>query len=105
MVNGGHVLIGRIMFICQKVWELDGGSFQIISMQTRPGQQKGKNMVVCDELRNKMMKPLNPGTEKWKENIRLKPACRIKLNSSMLIEKYISDNNSNRRGHKGSKGG
>jgi hypothetical protein len=65
-------------------WELSNHQY---ADQARTA--KGKNVVVCDEFRNKMMKPQNPGTRKWKENIRLKPVCRIKLNSSMLIEKYI----------------
>jgi hypothetical protein len=80
------------MFICQKVWELSNHQY---ADQSRTA--KGKNVVVRDEFRNKMMKPQNPGIGKWKENIRLKPACRVKLNSSMLIEKYIRQQQQQKR--------
>jgi hypothetical protein len=45
--------------------------------------------VVSDELKNRMIKSRNHEVEMWKENVRRKPARRIKPNSSMLIEKYI----------------
>jgi hypothetical protein len=49
---------------------------------------KGKNMVISDELRNRMIKPHNLEIGVWKENMLWKPAKRIKPTSAMLIEKY-----------------
>jgi hypothetical protein len=49
---------------------------------------KGKNMVIFDELRNRMIKPHNPEIGVWKENMLRKPAKRVKPTSAMLIEKY-----------------
>jgi hypothetical protein len=47
---------------------------------------KGKNVVVSDELLNRMIKPHNPEISVWKENILRKPANRVKPTSAMLIE-------------------
>jgi hypothetical protein len=49
---------------------------------------KGKNVVVFDELHNRMIKPDNPEIGVWKENVSWKPSKRIKPTSAMLIEKY-----------------
>jgi hypothetical protein len=49
---------------------------------------KGKNVVVSDELHNRMIKPHNPKIGVWKENVLQKPAKRVKPTSAMLIEKY-----------------
>jgi hypothetical protein len=47
---------------------------------------KGKNVVVSDELFNRMIKPHNPKIGMWKENVLQKAAKRIKAKSAMLIE-------------------
>jgi hypothetical protein len=49
---------------------------------------KGKNMVISDDLRSRMIKPHNPETGMWKENVQRKPAKRVKPMSALLIEKY-----------------
>jgi hypothetical protein len=49
---------------------------------------KGKNMVVSDELCNRMIKPHNSEIGMWKENVLWKPAMRVKPTSAMFIEKY-----------------
>jgi hypothetical protein len=49
---------------------------------------KGKNVVISDELRNRMIKPHNLEIGVWKENILRKSAKRVKPTSAMLIEKY-----------------
>jgi hypothetical protein len=49
---------------------------------------KGKNVVVFDELHNRMIKPHNPEIGVWKENVLRNPAKRVKPTSAMLIEKY-----------------
>jgi hypothetical protein len=47
-----------------------------------------KNVVVLDELHNRMIKPHDPEIGMWKENVLWKPAKRVKPTSVMLIEKY-----------------
>jgi hypothetical protein len=49
---------------------------------------RGKNMVISDELHNRMIKSHNPEIGMWKENVMRKPAKRVKPTSAMLIEKY-----------------
>jgi hypothetical protein len=49
---------------------------------------KGKNVVIFDELHNRMIKPHYLEIGMWKENILQKPAKRLKPTSAMLIEKY-----------------
>jgi hypothetical protein len=49
---------------------------------------KGKNMVIFDELCNRMIKPHNPEIGMRKENVLRKLAKRVKPISAMLIEKY-----------------
>jgi hypothetical protein len=49
---------------------------------------KGKNVVISDELRNRMIKPHNLEIGVWKENVLRKSAKRVKPTSAMLIEKY-----------------
>jgi hypothetical protein len=50
---------------------------------------RGKNVVVSDQLRMCMMKPKNPETGVWKENLPRKPRRNWKPMSSFLIEKYV----------------
>jgi hypothetical protein len=47
---------------------------------------KGKNVVIFDDLHNRVIKPHNPKIGVWKENVQRKPAKRVM--SAMLIEKY-----------------
>jgi hypothetical protein len=49
---------------------------------------KGKNMIICDDLHNRMIRPHNPEIGVWKKNVQRKLAKRIKPTSAMLIEKY-----------------
>jgi hypothetical protein len=49
---------------------------------------KGKNVIVSDELRNRMIKPHNPEIGVWKDNLLRMSAKRVKPISAMLIEKY-----------------
>jgi hypothetical protein len=49
---------------------------------------RGKNVIISDELRNRMIEPHNPEIGMWKENVMRRPAKRVKPMSSMLIEKY-----------------
>jgi hypothetical protein len=49
---------------------------------------KGKNMVISNDLHNRMIRPHNPKIGVWKVNVQRKPAKRVKPMSTMLIEKY-----------------
>jgi hypothetical protein len=49
---------------------------------------RGKNVIISDELRNRMIEPHNPEIGMWKENVMRRPAKRVKPMSAMLIEKY-----------------
>jgi hypothetical protein len=49
---------------------------------------KGKNVVIFNELHNRMIKPHNPKIGMWKENVVWKLAKRVKPMSAILIEKY-----------------
>jgi hypothetical protein len=50
---------------------------------------RGKNVVMLDELRSRMMKPRSPEVSVWKENIYHAPKHRVKSTSSMLMDKYV----------------
>jgi hypothetical protein len=58
---------------------------------------KGRNVVIFDELHNRMIKPHNPEIGMWKENVLWKSAKRVKPTSAMLIEKYQRKLEENRR--------
>jgi hypothetical protein len=49
---------------------------------------KGKNVVVSDDVHNRMIKPNNPKIGVWKENVQRKLTKRVKPTSAMLNEKY-----------------
>jgi hypothetical protein len=49
---------------------------------------KVKNMVISDNLCNRMTRPHNPEIGVWKENVQRKPTKRVEPTSAMLIEKY-----------------
>jgi hypothetical protein len=49
---------------------------------------KGKNVVISDELRNRMFKPHNPVIGMWKDNMLWKLSKRVKPVLAMLTEKY-----------------
>jgi hypothetical protein len=50
---------------------------------------RGKNVVVSDELRWRMIKPRSPEVGRWKENTWQKASRRVKMACDMLIDKYI----------------
>jgi hypothetical protein len=58
---------------------------------------KGKNVVISNELLNRMINPHNPEIGVWKEKMVRKPAKRVKPTSAMLIEKYQQQLEDDRR--------
>jgi hypothetical protein len=65
------------------------GEKKILVHSTQTSTTKGKNVIVSDEIRSRMVKPHNPEEEVWKENYAKRPVRRVKPTSSMLIEKYM----------------
>jgi hypothetical protein len=60
-----------------------------VLVRTDPAETtKGKNVVISDELHNRMIKSHNSEIGMSKENVLRKPAKRIKPTSATLIEKY-----------------
>jgi hypothetical protein len=49
---------------------------------------KGKNMLVSDQLRLRMMKPNNPEAGVWKKNVQSKSRKEWRPTSKFLMEKY-----------------
>jgi hypothetical protein len=60
---------------------------KILACTDQAKTTKGKNMVIFDDLHNRMIKPHNPKIGVWKENVQRKLAKRVKPMSAMLIEK------------------
>jgi hypothetical protein len=48
---------------------------------------KGKDVVIFNDVHNRMIKPQNLEIDMRKENVQRKLAKRVKLTSAMLIEK------------------
>jgi hypothetical protein len=65
------------------------GQKNVLVRTDQASTMKGKNAIFSDDLRNRMMKPKRPEAGVWKENIYRKPAKKVKSMSSMLIEKYV----------------
>jgi hypothetical protein len=64
------------------------GHKKILVRMDQAETTKGKNVVVSDDLCNRMIKPHNPEIGVCKENVQRKPAKRVKPMSALLIEKY-----------------
>jgi hypothetical protein len=60
---------------------------KILVRSDQANTTKGKNVVVSNELRNRMLKPRRLEIGVWKENTARKPIHRVKPTSSMLIDK------------------
>jgi hypothetical protein len=60
---------------------------------------QGKNVIVSDELWNRMIKPHNPEVGVWKENTLRKPEQRVKPTTDMLMEKYVRQRQEQARAH------
>jgi hypothetical protein len=72
--------IGMVMLMDKKV---------LVLVRTDQAETtRGKNVVIFDELCNRMIKPHNLEIGVWKENVLRKPTKRVKPTSAMLIEKY-----------------
>jgi hypothetical protein len=50
---------------------------------------RGKNVIVSDELRNRMIKPRSPEARICKENRPRNTDRKVKPTSSMLMDKYV----------------
>jgi hypothetical protein len=68
---------------------VDFGEKRILVWTDQASTTRGKNVIISDELRNKMIKPCSPEPGVWKENTRRVHVWRVKPASSMLIDKYL----------------
>jgi hypothetical protein len=72
--------------------KLDGQEFsdtnQLLQRALPYETTKGKNVVIFDDLHNRMIKAHNPEIGVWKENVQRKPTKRVKPTSATLIENY-----------------
>jgi hypothetical protein len=75
--------------------KLDMDPFPMSSDQA--GMSKGKNVIVSDDLQNRMIKPRSPEVGIWKENVQRRSSAKKAPSSDMLIEMYIKQQ---RAGHK-----
>jgi hypothetical protein len=83
--DGGKKKLDTNMFPVSMV-ELEHKKILVRTDQAK--MTNDKNVVISDDLRNRMIKPHNPEIGMWKENVQRKPAKRVKPMSVMLIEKY-----------------
>jgi hypothetical protein len=83
--DGGKMKIDTDLFPVGMVELMDK---KILVRTDQDEMTKGKNVVVSNELHNRMIKPHNMKITVWKENVLRKLAKRVKPTSAMLIEKY-----------------
>jgi hypothetical protein len=83
--NGGKIKLDTDPFLVGMVELMDK---KVLMRTDQAETTKGKNVVISDELRNRMIKPHNSEIGEWKENVLRKLPKRIKPTSAMLIEKY-----------------
>jgi hypothetical protein len=60
---------------------------KILVLTDQAETTKGKNVVISDDLHNRMIKLHNPEIGVWKENVQRKPAKKVRPTSALLIEK------------------
>jgi hypothetical protein len=92
--DGGKMKLDMDSFLFSMVKLMDK---KVLVHTDQAEMTKGKNMVVSDELRNRMIKPHNLEIGVWKENVLQKSAKRVKPMSAMLIEKYQQQLEEDRR--------
>jgi hypothetical protein len=92
--DGGKMKLDMDSFLVSMVKLMDK---KVLVHTDQAEMTKGKNMVVSDELRNRMIKPHNLEIGVWKENVLQKSAKRVKPMSAMLIEKYQQQLEEDRR--------
>jgi hypothetical protein len=93
MINDGRLTLGDGGKMKLNTDSFPIGMFELMDKKVlvctdQAEMTKGKNVVIFDELCNRMIKPHNPEISMWKENVLRKLAKRVKPISAMLIEKY-----------------
>jgi hypothetical protein len=83
--DGGKIKLDMDSFLVGMVELMDK---KVLVCTDQVEMTKGKNVVVFNELHNRIIKPHNPEIGVWKENVLWKLAKRVKPMSAMLIEKY-----------------
>jgi hypothetical protein len=62
---------------------------KILVRSNQAGTTRGKYVIESDELRCRMIVPRSPKVGPWKENIARRTMQRVKPMSTMVIEKYL----------------
>jgi hypothetical protein len=93
VINGGRLTLGdggkmKLDTDPFPVGMVEIENMKILVRMDRVEMMKGKNVVISDDLRNRIIKPHNLEIGVWKENVQRKPAKRVKPTLAMLIEKY-----------------
>jgi hypothetical protein len=65
------------------------GEKKILVRMDQDETTKGKNVVISDELHNRMIKPRSPEVGVWKENVARRLVHRVNPTLDLLIEKYL----------------
>jgi hypothetical protein len=68
---------------------VDYGERKILVWIDQADTTRGKNAIVSDELRNRMIKPRSLEVGVWKENTLKRPRRRVRPTSDMLMHKYV----------------
>jgi hypothetical protein len=92
--DGGKMKLNTDPFLIGMVELMD---MKVLVRMYQAKTTKGRNVLVSDELCNRMIKPHNLEIGMWKENVLWKPAKRVKPTSAMLMEKYQCQLEENRR--------
>jgi hypothetical protein len=90
----GKMMLNTDMFPVDMVEPTDN---KVLVSTDQAEMTKDKNVVISDELHNRMIKPHNPEIGMWKENVLRKLAKWVKPTLAMLIEKYQRRVEENRR--------
>jgi hypothetical protein len=93
MTNNGRLTLGdggklKLDMNLFPVGMVELMNMKILVRTDQAEMTKGNNVVISDDLRNRMIKPHNLEVGVWKENVLRKLAKRVKPMSAMLIEKY-----------------
>jgi hypothetical protein len=76
--------------------ELDGK--KVLVRPSQAESTKGKEVVIGEERRLRMIRPKNPEIDQWKKNERSKPRSHPKVTFNILMAKY-RDGKASIRGH------
>jgi hypothetical protein len=84
--DGGKIKLDMDSFLVGMVELMDK---KVLVCTDQVEMTKGKNVVIFNELHNRIIKTHNPEIGVWKENVLWKPTKRVKPTSAMLISTAV----------------